>query len=152
VIAPAFPPEDAPAVPARIVRQFSALCIAISAMLLVSSWLRHGGRPSAVACTIAGLALLVGVPGLIRPAAIRPIYVAAMAVTRPIGHLVSAFSLALIYFGPLTGVAAIFRLAGRDVLRLRRPAADSYWTPVSRNSDPREYLRQYQGRRPGTPG
>jgi hypothetical protein len=61
-------------------------------------------------------------------------------------------SLGLVYFGVLTSLAAIFRLMGRDALRLRRQASDSYWTPVPRRTDPRNYLRQYQGQPPETPG
>ena len=86
----------------------------------------------------------IGVPGLIRPAAIRPIYLIATSVTRPIGHIVGAVLLAIVYFGVITPLAVAFRLMRRDGLGRYRSNAESYWVEHLPFSDVRLYVRQYQ--------
>lgn len=88
---------------------------------------------------------VIGVPGLIRPGLIRPLYLGAMAATRPVGYVMSTVVLAAIYYGVLTAIAALFHLRGRDALGLRKREAESYWIDLPRRGEPREYLRQYQG-------
>ena len=42
-------------------------------------------------------------------------------------RLISLGVLATLYFGVLTPLALVLRTFGRDPLRLRRPAAGTYW-------------------------
>jgi hypothetical protein len=44
-----------------------------------------------------------------------------------LGKIVSPIILGIIFFGILTPISLLARLVGRDELRLRRPAGDSYW-------------------------
>jgi hypothetical protein len=45
-----------------------------------------------------------------------------------LGNIVSPVALGVLFFGGITPLAALLRLAGKDSLRLRRDAAaDSYW-------------------------
>lgn len=58
----------------------------------------------------------------------RAIYVVLMAVTFPIGLVVSFMLLAIFYFLLLTPLGLIFRLIGRDALcRKFDPTIESYW-------------------------
>lgn len=148
MIGPQFPEETPATVPDSTLRQFAGLCLAIFGGLFAWSWYRHGGAPTAAAWVGLAFALIVGPIGLIRPAAIRPVFLAIMAVTLPIGHVISTVLMGLIYFVVLTPLSLLFRLSGRDALARRlQPAADNYWTPKSQPTDVRRYLRQYQARR-----
>ena len=66
---------------------------------------------------IMGLAALaIGLLGLIRPAAIRPIYVGWMVLAFPIGWTVSQLMLAVMFFGLFMPIGLVFRVLGRDPL------------------------------------
>jgi len=86
---------------------------------------------------------LAALVGLVVPTAIRPLYVALMALTLPIGMLVSHVLLRAIFYGVLTPLGLLFRLFRRDPLSLRRaPGQGSYWTAHAPPGDPRSYYRQ----------
>lgn len=125
-------------------RQFAGLCVGIFGLLFALSWYRHSGVPTVPAWISLSVAVLVGLPGLIYPDYVRPIFLSALAITQPIGHLVSIVLLALLYYGFLTPLAMLFRLTGRDVLKRRPRQVASYWEPKQAPTDLRRYLRQYQ--------
>jgi len=90
------------------------------------------------------LAVLIGTMGLIKPAAVRWIFVAWMVLAFPIGWLVSQLMLALLFFVVLTPVAILFRLRGRDLLaRKPAPAKSTFWTKKSMPENVESYFRQY---------
>jgi hypothetical protein len=144
MIGPRFPDEAPAVVSNRTLWQFAALTLAVFGTLFALSAYRHHGVPTTGACVALGLALAVGLPGLACPPLIRPVFVAAMALTRPIGHVISILLMGLIYYGFITPLGLAFRLAGRDSLALRRPAVDSYWIPKLQPTSVTRYLRQYQ--------
>jgi hypothetical protein len=144
MISPKFPAEVPTRVPERTLREFAGLCLAVFLGLFAVNWFRHQHAPNLAGWIAAALATLIGVPGLIRPNAIRPVYLLAMALTAPIGHVVGLGLLAIVYYGVLTPVALAFRLAGRDGLGRFRPAAKTYWIDRVPPNDVRLYLRQYQ--------
>src|SRR5207253_3011173 len=120
--------------------------------LFAWSGYQHHGAPTTSAWIALGVALVVGLPGLVYPPAIRPVFLGAIALTQPIGHAISTALLGLIYYGLITPLALLFRIAGRDPLARRGPALASYWEPNSEPSDVRRYLRQYQSQTRMTPG
>jgi hypothetical protein len=71
-----------------------------------------------------------------------------MAITQPIGHVVSFVLLGLIYYVVMTPLALVFRIAGRDSLSRRGPALPSYWEIKNDPDDVLRYLRQYQSQSP----
>jgi hypothetical protein len=90
-----------------------------------------------VAAAVSGL-------GIAYPEAIRPIYVAWMALAFPIGWVVGHVMLGITYFGLFTVVAAIFRIVGRDALtRTFDRAASTYWIrrPAPRKAG--DYFKQF---------
>lgn len=137
-------PESAPSISDGMLRQFAGLCLAIFASLFAWSWYRHAGHPTAAAWVALAIAAVVGVPGLVSPPAARPVFLGAMAITKPIRHVVSAVMLGVIFFGLITPLAFAFRLAGRDVLRRRPSPAASYWMRKRPPKSKTAYLRQYQ--------
>ncbi len=125
----------------RILRQFAATWLVVFTALACWHGLYH--QRTVTGGVLATLALAVGPLGLWRPFAVRPVFVAAMLLTFPIGWLVSRVMLAAIYYGVFTPVALAFRLWGRDALRLRpRRDLPTYWLPKPR-AKAASYFRQF---------
>jgi hypothetical protein len=128
--------------PLKTLRQFAGIWL-----VFFGGWAVHQGvmRGHAVAGAILGIAALtIGLLGLIRPAAVRPIYVGWMVLAFPIGWTVSFLILALVYFGLFTPIGLVFRLIGRDALaRTRRVGAPTYWMPKPAPTSLRSYFHQY---------
>jgi hypothetical protein len=132
--------DDRPTVAVRTLRQFAALWIVILGAL--GAW--HGlvkGRPF-LGVLLSVLAVSIGIVGLIRPEKVRPIYSGLMALTYPIGRVVSLVLLAALFYGVFTPLGLLFRLVGRDALGIRRRDQQSYWTPKPDIVDIRSYMRQ----------
>jgi hypothetical protein len=126
----------------RKLRQFGGLFLVAFGVLgyLV---LRRSGSVEA-ASVIWALALLVGTVGLVRPAAIRLIYVGMIYLAFPIGWVVSHLMLALVLYLVLTPIGLALRLLGKDPLaRGFDGEAPSYWTPHRRTTYIDRYFRQF---------
>lgn len=125
----------------RKLRQFAALCLVVFGGLALWQGLARGNVTLAAA--FAAAALTLGPLGLLRPQAIRWVYVGWMTAAFPIGWTIGQLLLAAIFFGILTPLALIFRLAGRDAL-LRRECRqrESYWVAKPSPTDVRSYFRQ----------
>jgi hypothetical protein len=128
--------------PTKMLRQFAGLFLVV--FLGLAAWRVWQGHADTWAAVLAGSALLVGVVGLAWPPAIRYLYTGWMIVAFPIGWTISHLVLALMFYGLFAPVAAVFRLIGRDELRLRRKRSpDSYWTPKPGAARARDYFRQF---------
>jgi hypothetical protein len=123
-------------------RQFAGLSlIALGGAAYVQGFVRHHVELAEV---LAVIGFGIGAVGLIKPAFIRPIFVAATVLTFPIGWAVSRLILACLYFGLVTPVAVVFRLIGRDTLRRRHSAStNTYWSAKILSSDPKSYFRMF---------
>ena len=98
----------------------------------------------AAGLAVMGLAVAVGLLGLVKPLAVRWLFVSWMVVAFPIGWLISLLMLLLMYYGLLTPVAMFFRLRGRDLLRRKpEPHGTTFWMPKDTPQDVRSYFRQY---------
>lgn len=125
--------------PPRTLRQFAALWLLFFAVLALRGWLNDR-----VWQTYLALGLAVGLPGLVRPTLVRPIWMAALAATFPIGWAVSRLSVVVLYFLVVTPLGVMLRLLRRDPLRLRpQPLRASYWEPRRSPEDVQSYLRQF---------
>lgn len=80
-----------------------------------------------------GLAVLVVLVTLAAPKLLAPFNRAWFALGQLMGRVVSPLVLGAIFFLILTPVALVTRLFGRDELRLKRKAVDSYW--IDRHHD-----------------
>jgi hypothetical protein len=135
--------SDIPRDPSRqILRQFAGAWL-----VFFLAWGAHQGlargRPP-LGLGLAVLAVAVGVPGLIRPGAVRWLFVGWMVLAFPIGWLISQLTLLMMFYGMLTPIALFFRLTGRDPLcRKPTPGVSSYWTAKEQPRDMRRYFRQY---------
>ncbi len=127
----------------RELKQFAALWFPAACAVLGALVSLRGGSLWAAAC-IWGCGAAVSAIGLLRPQAIRPLYVGLLCLTYPIGWVVSHVLLALIFFGMFAPLGLFLRFWGRDPLQrsFDREAA-SYWTPRPLGRDPKSYFRQF---------
>jgi len=126
----------------RALRQFAAAWLVFFLVFGAHQYLARN-HPRWGLCLMA-MALGIGVLGLIKPAAVRWLFVGWMIVAFPVGWLVSLLMLLIMFYGLITPLALLFRLWGRDRLR-RRPApeAPTFWLPKHTPQDVRSYFRQY---------
>jgi hypothetical protein len=132
--------DDPLATTDRVLRQFAGLWLVFFGGL--ACWLGLVRERTSLALALAALALGIGSLGLARPRAMRPIFTGMMAITYPIGWVVSHLALALLFFGVFTPVALLFKLIGRDSLTRRRSDQPSYWARHPVVGDVRAYFRQ----------
>ena len=133
--------EAQPRTTDRMLRQFAALWILVLSGLGGWEWVTSGNRT--LALVAAGLGVVIGTVGLARPPTIRPLFGGLMAITSPIGWVVSHVVLAVLFLGVFTPVAVLFRLIGRDALARRRPPdRATHWLPMPAPDDVRSYFRQ----------
>jgi hypothetical protein len=126
----------------KTLRQFAGLWLIVFSAL--GAWQHFGRGRTTVAIALVALAVTLGPLGLARPQFIRPIFVGWMILAFPIGWTVSFVLMAFLYYGLITPLGLVFRLAGRDALTLkRRPEKQSYWTPKPVTSDIKRYLREF---------
>ena len=126
----------------RILRQFAAAWLLVLSGLAANQWLMRGN--ARIAAALLALAVLVGVAGLVRPRAVRWLFVSSTVAAFPIGWVVSQVMLVVLFIGVITPVALMFRLQGRDRLsRKPTPGQTSYWKPKITTEDMGRYLRQY---------
>ena len=135
-------PDDAHApVSTRVLRQFAGICIVFfGSLALWHGWWHHNFF---LASVYVGVSVVLGLLGLLVPAAIRPVFAFLMAVTFPIGLVVSYVLLGVMFYGVLTPIGFVFRLLGRDVLDRRfQKDAESYWCTTAQPTDVHSYFRQ----------
>jgi len=121
-------------------RQFAVISLFGFAAMGYVVWRTHAAALPAALLALFGV--VVCVVGLVRPTWIRPVYLGLMAITLPIGWVVSGILLRLVFYVVLTPVGLLFRAVGRDALRLRRPTTESYWIDHDGPDDPAGYFRQ----------
>jgi hypothetical protein len=133
--------DDRPELDDSTLRQFAAVWLVLFLGLAAYHGLLRDRH--LVGLMLAAIALLFGPAGLVKPRSIRFLFAGAMALTRPIGWVVSRALLAAIFYLVITPLALVFRLIGRDALgrRTGRGAA-THWVPRRRRTDARQYLSQ----------
>ncbi len=125
----------------RMLRQFAGLWLLFVGALAVRVTVAFGPLPGA---GVATAAIAIGVAGLVRPASVRPVFLAASLLAWPIGWVVSHVLLLTLFYGLFTPVALLFRLIDRDALdRHFRPQRASYWEPKATADDPARYLQTF---------
>ncbi len=127
--------------PDRMLRQFAGLSLVIFGG--IAAWRAWSGVVDGWTIGWAVAAVLIGGVGLVAPAAIRPVYQAWMVLAFPIGWTVSKVVLGAMLYLVFTPVALVFKMMGRDALKLRSRQAGSYWESKTAPKSSEEYLRQF---------
>jgi hypothetical protein len=135
--------SDLPLKPtAQALRQFAGAWLILFLAVGVHRYVARGQHQVGVAVGV--MAVVVGGLGLIKPAALRWLFVGATVLAFPIGWVLSQIMLAVMYYGIITPLALWFRIRGRDLLS-RKPAPNraSFWAPKHTPDDMGAYFRQY---------
>ena len=124
------------------IRRFAAAWTAASAFMGVLLFWRH--HPYA-AYGVWSASAAVAVSGLLAPPLAKVFYRGWMTLSEGIRFAVTQILLLMIFWGVLTTVALVFKLLGRDVLRLKksRPARGTYWTEHDPMLDNSSYKHLY---------
>ena len=148
MIDPTAPTESA-VIPNRTVRQFAAILLTIG-VVAVAAWVFGGTRfVTRGAAWAGGVALALGAIGVMYPPFMRPIFLLAMTVTRPIGHIISLVILGVLYFGIFTPLGLVFRAMRRDPLALKGGRAATYWAAWPPTGNVMAYTHLYQSQHTG---
>jgi hypothetical protein len=141
MIDPELPELPARSVPNRMLRQFACLWIVFFGILAFwQGWLCDHPITAAVLASVGGV---IGLLGLVKPGAMRPIYRGGILIGFPIGWVVSNLLLSLLFFLMFTPLGLLLRLIRRDPLCLQHnPDLSSYWTRKPMPSNVTAYFRQ----------
>jgi hypothetical protein len=134
--------SDIPRHPSSItLRQFAGLWLLVFSGL--GLWHLLGQERSLFGWIFLTLGCGAGIPGLIHPRLLRPIFVGWMLAVFPLGWLTSRLLLAVCFYGLFTPLAFWFRLRGRDSLRRQRSALPTYWQSKPSADGAASYYRQF---------
>jgi hypothetical protein len=125
----------------RVLRQFAAAWLVLFVVLAIRQGLLRGHTTTGV---VLGGVALVGAVGLVKPAAVRWLFVGATVAAFPIGWTVTQVMLAVMFYVVLTPLALVFRWSRRDALQLRRRSGGaSFWTVRDDLPEAERYLKQF---------
>lgn len=132
----------------RKLRQFGFLMFGACALLgVVLAWKSDAALLSPAwnrTYLVWGVGLAMGLLALVRPGRLRPFYLLWMGLSFPIGWVLSHVLLAVVYYGIFTTVGFLFKILGRDPLRLKRSSrAKSYWVERTAQRRASDYFRQF---------
>ena len=121
---------------------FGLLWMLFFGILGCTAWWKTGSFVSAGWFWAIGAA--VPAMGLVRPGALRIVYLLAAYATFPIGFVVSYVILAVVYYLVLTPTGIILRLTGYDPMQRRFDSnAKTYWSPREQDESNEQYFRQF---------
>ena len=116
-------------------RKFGLSSAVVLALLVGLFWWRGKVSPATAGPALVCLALVAAL-AVVRPAWFRGPYRAGMRLSHFMGRVVSPVILGLLFFLVVTPLGLVMRLAGKDLLRLRRnPGSTTYWQPSRGGSD-----------------
>jgi polyferredoxin len=127
----------------RQLRQFAVLWLPFFS--LIAAWIgwRHGASDRALLGALSFVVAFAGL-GLLKPSAVRPVFVALTVAAYPIGWVVGHLLLAILFFGVVTPIGLIMRLFRIDPMqRIWDRTAVSYWQSRRSAEDLENYFRQY---------
>ena len=127
----------------RLLRQFGGLSASICAGTALWQAVAYHRTLPAILLSVAAVALAL--LALLRPNWLRVVFVASIVATFPIGWMISNMVLFLLYFGLITPLAIVFRLSGRDLLKLRTPreCEPTFWSVRTSGLNKRSYFKQF---------
>ena len=112
-----------------------------AAVIAIAAWPVFWGRPARWWAAFIGAALVITALG--HPPALRPLNRAWTALGAALHGIVSPLVMGAIFFGVVSPIGLVLRLAGKDSLRLRwQPDAPTYWIPRTPPGPAGDSMRQ----------
>jgi len=122
----------------RQLRQFGAICLVA---LPAVGWM--WGLGTTVVVTLALVGLVLACTGMAAPVILKPIFLALMLVTSPIGMVIGELAMLLIYFAVFLPLGLVFRVVGRDALQRRLDhKRTTYWQAKKQPAGVASYLHR----------
>lgn len=123
-------------------RSFGGLFFCFASLL--ATWQGWAHDRWLVAGILFAAGAMLGITGLFRPSALRPLYGGMMIASFPMGWLTSHVLLATVYFTLVAPLAVLFRRVGRDALRLRPdPLCSTYFEVKPAPINKQAYFRPF---------
>lgn len=110
-------------------RKFGLLFFIVFSVIAAVNYYRHHNLTIVMAWLVGAVLFLV--LALAAPSVLRPLNKAWFQLGLFMGKIVNPIVMAVLFFILITPVAFISRLAGRDILKLKKSKQASYW--VDRN-------------------
>ena len=123
--------------PNRQLKQFGAVslfALPLIGLLWKATWPVIG--------MLAAIGGVIAVLALIFPRAVKPLFVGLSVLTIPIGILVGEIVLLSVFVLVFVPMGLVFRLIGRDSLRLRRQQTTTWWQEKPQPRGAASYYRQ----------
>ena len=115
------------------------MCTVIGLLLL-----ELGKIPSKGLVILFLIGLVMFVLSRISDALIKPVYLAMVILTFPIGWIISHLVMGLFFYVIVTLIAVLFKIIGRDPLyRKFDPQADTYWLTYKHKRSAKDYFHQF---------
>ncbi len=123
----------------RVLRQFGWIAWFVSAILILRWNNDHSVRTGVV-----GIFFFIACLGTWKPNLNKPLFLGLTMLSMPIGIVVGEIALLLIYFGQIFPISIVFRLIGRDSLRLKiERNSESYWSTTNTKRRAKDYFHQF---------
>lgn len=106
-------------------RRFGILMTAVFGGFGAYSWIAKGTKPQGISLVL--LSVLFGIASLAAPQLLGPLNRLWFQLGLLLGRIINPLVLGLMYFLVITPVGLLGRLAGRDVLGLRRRDVATHW-------------------------
>lgn len=137
--------------PPRTLRNFGLIGVAAFALI---AWLVQGHHKpfshvpvsATMPVTYIAVALIAycGIFAIAAPQALRWLYVGLSVLGFPIGFVFSYIIVTIMFFLVVTPIALLFKVIGRDSLKLRPdPQATTYWVRRTPPDSVKRYFRQF---------
>ncbi|QDV66589.1 hypothetical protein Poly24_02760 [Rosistilla carotiformis] len=124
----------------KTLRQFGFL---LGLILVIAAGFRWHAGSTNLAGTMIAAAVASAAIGAVVPGMLKPLFVGWMIAVFPIRWLVSHMILAIIYYGIITPLGLILRIAGHDPLGRRKSRRPSHWIAAEPEVAAERYLKQY---------
>lgn len=124
---------------------FAALLAAFLALVgLLAQKTGYAGASRVLWWMVTPVGVVGGLLGHFLPNVLRPLYLGWVYAAYPVGWVISHLILGLTYYGVLTPIGLIMRLAGHDPMKRQLDrSADTYWSPHTPAEDTSRYFRQF---------
>ncbi|MDP8219388.1 MAG: hypothetical protein P9M03_11760 [Candidatus Theseobacter exili] len=127
----------------RELKQFSRIWLPLLSILLGYIFFSKLHIPH-IAVVILVSGAFTSLFGVFFPGRIKPVFVALIYITYPIGFILSYFILALLFFFLLTPIALIMRIFNFDPIeRSSDKTKKSYWKTIEHSDKTEQYFKQY---------
>ncbi len=100
-------------------------------------------HPGVVARILWGTGGCIALMSILWPTGARKLHRGWSALAKFMEKIVTQVALGMVFFGVLTPIAVLFRIVGRDVLRLKKVSSATYWEKHDRLDEPEYYRHLY---------